>query len=155
MRSPASDELKSRADYLLQIMPRIGKSMQKALGLQHKAYAQSLTPRQLAILHHLADHGPSSMRDLSHYYGVTMPTMTDIVGRLVALKLVKRGRQTSDRRIVQIQITAVGEREFRQIYRNAQDFFVKLLARLKPAEQRKLIDAFEVIERILVKPAEV
>ena len=153
MQKPVSQDLRTRAEYLLQIMPRIGKSMQRQLGIQHKAYAQTLTPRQLAVLSHLAEQGPATMRDLSTYYGVAMPTMTDIVSRLVALKLVGRGHDSSDRRLVTIRLTDQGLKEFQQITDHALDFFIKLLASLERSEQLKLIEAFETIERILVKPA--
>jgi DNA-binding MarR family transcriptional regulator len=68
-----------------------------------------LTPPQFMTLAALALHQqPCTMRDLTAVAYQDPPTMTGIVDRLVARKLVQRTRSEADRRVVWVQATPAG-----------------------------------------------
>ena len=74
-----------------------------------KLAAFGLTPPQFMALDALARHGqPCTMSDLTAVTLQDPPTMTGIVDRLVAMKLVQRTRSETDRRVVWVQATPAG-----------------------------------------------
>ena len=74
-----------------------------------KLQSFGLTPPQFIALAALArHHQPCTMRDLTAVTFQDPPTMTGIVDRLVAMKLVQRTRSETDRRLVWVQATPAG-----------------------------------------------
>ncbi len=75
-----------------------------------------LTYPQFIGLAALAAHKqPCTMRDLTDVTFQDPPTMTGIVDRLVKMKLVRRTRSQTDRRVVLVQATENGVEMVRQI----------------------------------------
>lgn len=67
-----------------------------------------LTMAQLKILFLLANQGPSAVSGLANALGVTLPSVTGTVERLVRQHLVERHHDQVDRRVVMVQLTAEG-----------------------------------------------
>ena len=81
-----------------------------------KLAAFGLTPPQFMTLAALSrHHQPCTMRDLTAVSLQDPPTMTGIVDRLVAMKLVQRTRSETDRRVVWVQATPAGADLIKQI----------------------------------------
>ncbi len=81
-----------------------------------KLAAFGLTPPQFMALAALArHHQPCTMSDLTAVSLQDPPTMTGIVDRLVAMKLVQRTRSEADRRVVWVQATPAGADLIKQI----------------------------------------
>jgi DNA-binding MarR family transcriptional regulator len=134
----------------MELMPRIGKSLMH-IRAPHppSSLSQKLTQGQTAVLCHVCEN-TATMRELAALANVTMPTMTEIVARLVTWGLVDRCPDAKDRRIVRIRITAKGRSEFHREFQRGRKLFVKVLSPLTEHEQDELIRAFETIDRILV-----
>jgi len=58
------------------------------------------------------------MTALSKSLTVSMPTMTAMVDRLEAANMVKRERDTDDRRVVRVRLTAAGKKELEKFLEN-------------------------------------
>ncbi len=75
-----------------------------------------LTPPQFITLATLSAHKqPCTMRDLTDITFQDPPTMTGIIDRLVKMKLVRRTRSETDRRVVLVQANEEGDDLIRQI----------------------------------------
>lgn len=62
-------------------------------------FDSGLTMQQLRVLLLLDTDGPLPQGDLAHALGVTLPTVTGIVDRLVGRRLVRRIENVGDRRV--------------------------------------------------------
>jgi DNA-binding MarR family transcriptional regulator len=63
---------------------------------------------QLKTLYFVADHKNPSMKDIADHFGITPPSATVIINRLVRNKELKRVTDTHDRRLVRMAITEKG-----------------------------------------------
>lgn len=70
----------------------------------------TLTSRQASFLDHLDIAEPVNLKSLAEHLGVTPATACVTVDRLEAMGYLKRTRQKSDRRVVQILLTEAGLR---------------------------------------------
>jgi len=91
-----------------------------------------LKPRQLRILDLLADRGPVGQRELAELMGVDHSVLVGLLNPLEAARLVKRERDTIDRRRHVVTIATAGQRRLAQAdhaFRDAEDaFFAPLTA---------------------------
>jgi DNA-binding MarR family transcriptional regulator len=91
-----------------------------------------LKPRQLRILDLLDDRGPIGQRELAELMGVDHSVLVGLLNPLEAARLVKRERDTIDRRRHVVTIAAAGKRRLTQAdqaFRDAEDaFFAPLSA---------------------------
>jgi DNA-binding MarR family transcriptional regulator len=69
-----------------------------------------LSAHQASILSHLDDVEPTSMSELAEHMGVTLSTMSLGIKRLVAGGYVVSERSATDRRVVELRLTAAGVR---------------------------------------------
>ena len=98
--------LEKFADDILAIFPVVIREFLRQPNI--KLAKLSLTVPQLFILEYLYRHGRSKMKDLANYMNVTMATMTGIIDRLVRDGYLKRTIDSSDRRIVNVMLSAKG-----------------------------------------------
>jgi DNA-binding MarR family transcriptional regulator len=68
-----------------------------------------LTVAQLRVLFRLRNHGPITSGQLAGGLGVTLPTVTSVIDRLVRQGLVERRDDPNDRRRVIVAVTAGGQ----------------------------------------------
>jgi DNA-binding MarR family transcriptional regulator len=158
MSLPASEmpqRLQERADYLVSLMPRLGKSLHTRVSQCKFSLTHDLTEGQMALLFFLGENGPANMRELARMGQVAMSTMTEIVDRMVKLKLVSREQDKKDRRSIRVRATPAGRRAFKAKFNNAREIFRQLLASLSEQDQKELIRAFQSIERLLLQPQQV
>ena len=91
-----------------------------------------LKPRQLRILDLLDDRGPTGQRELAALMGVDHSVLVGLLNPLEAARMVKRERDTVDRRRHVVTIAAAGKRRLTQAdqaFRDAEDaFFLPLSA---------------------------
>ncbi|MFV2018002.1 MarR family winged helix-turn-helix transcriptional regulator [Micromonospora sp. LOL_023] len=113
-------------------------------------FDSQLTVPQLKILLLLYLHGGTSGQELSRVLGVRMATVTGIVDRLVAGRLVGRREDPQDRRVRRIELTGHGARLIDRIVTAGTDRQARLLARLELDELRTVASA----GRLLVDAAE-
>ena len=111
-----------------------------------------LTLSQQAILATINDHGPMTPSELAAREQVAAPTITRAVARLEQAGLVTRLRDDSDRRFVNLSITAEGNARLTSA-RTRRNAWLALRLRELDTEQRdRLSAAVEVIERLAEAP---
>jgi len=74
-----------------------------------------IPPAQMAALMILSEHKERTVGELSIEMKVSAPTVTGIVDRLQRSGFVKRQRDTKDRRVVHIIVTAKGKKASRHL----------------------------------------
>jgi DNA-binding MarR family transcriptional regulator len=85
-----------------------------------------LTPRQLRILDLLADRGAIGQREFGELMAIDHSILVNLLNPLETSKLIKRKRDTNDRRRHLVTITSAGKRRLTQAdqaFRDAEDAF--------------------------------
>lgn len=75
----------------------------------------TITPPQFVALQWLFEHGDMTIGDLSNRMFLAFSTTTDLVDRMEKNSLVKRVRNTQDRRVVRIHLLSEGERVIEEV----------------------------------------
>lgn len=68
-----------------------------------------ITPMQFGLCMLLKINGKLTMGELSNAIGVSMPTLTGIIDRLVKREIVIRDKDEKDRRVVLVSLSPTGE----------------------------------------------
>ncbi len=129
------DRAAGRAKRLSLLLPQIAKNLRLAALIE--SVHRGITTPQLLLLLILdqADHPALTMSELARELGVTLPTATGIVQRLIRQQLVERTHEERDRRLVFVSLTATGRRVIRRLLRRFEDLVVEILAGMSDAEQ--------------------
>lgn len=102
---------------------------------------------EFGILQQLAESGPTPMARLSDENLVTKAAITVIIDEMESKGLVRRDRDSSDRRIVNIQLTPGGRKLFATARRRYEEVVAGLVSLLEPDELRALVRSFEKLNR--------
>jgi DNA-binding MarR family transcriptional regulator len=119
----------------------------------HRGYATDIatanvTEAQLSILTTLIDKGPVRMSDLSASQRVGAPTTRGMIRRLLELDLVTRWRDSSDQRVVHVDITREGRTIQRKAAAARKQRVVGGLTRLNKRDREALHRALPILELI-------
>ena len=91
------------------------------------------------------------MTELSISLTVSMPTITAMVDRLETANMVKRERNSVDRRVVQVRLTAAGKRELKKLSTIRKEEMEKILMNLSETEMNTFLGSIELVARLLTK----
>jgi DNA-binding MarR family transcriptional regulator len=105
-----------------------------------------MTVAQLRVLLILHAEGPSHMGSIASSLGIAVSTATGIVDNLVRKKLVKRGDDPEDRRLVICTLSPQGQETINRIWTLGQSQMKELLQDLSVEQLKK---ANEVAEFLL------
>lgn len=108
-----------------------------------------LTGPQLWTLKVLAEHSPMRVTDLAARMYLHPSTVVGILHRLEVKSLVKRRRLNSDRRVVHVELTAVGKSLVRRIPAVAQSALLAGLESLSESELRTVAQGLRIQAKIL------
>jgi DNA-binding MarR family transcriptional regulator len=111
----------------------------------------NLTAAQIKLLTCFSDREELNMSELSRNLGVSMPTMTAMVDRLVNSKMVKRERDTIDRRVVRAGLTDSGREMLRKLVRIRKKEMEKILMNLTEEEMKGFLTSMEMVAQLLSK----
>lgn len=108
---------------------------------------EQVSANQARVLDHLDDVEPTSLMGLARHMGVSASTMSLSVDRLVRRGYVTRSRDASDRRVVNLRLTADGAR-----LRDAQSVLDParvnaMLLKLPPDDRREAIRGLALLAR--------
>ncbi|MBI2939825.1 MAG: MarR family transcriptional regulator [Chloroflexi bacterium] len=106
-----------------------------------------LTMAQLKIMFVLHCEGPSPISRLSAVLGVTMPSVTGTVDRLVRQGFVERQHDSDDRRVVIARLTEAGHALADRLHQGRRARLARALERLDPAEQEQVRAGLTVLLR--------
>ena len=98
--------------------------------------------RVLTYLHH---NGQATLSELAASQGVSLPTMSKLVGSLVQRKLVAREGHGADRRKLKLQLTTEGQRAHDSTLENTRDFVAAKIAELTEDQQDAILSGLSLL----------
>ncbi len=113
--------------------------------------ATGVPPAQLSALSVLVFGGPRTLTDLAAAEQARPPTMTRIVQSLEAAGLVRRVRDTNDRRVHRLHATPTGRRVMQRGRERRVANLAALLDRLSRDGLTRVREAAALIERALAQ----
>ena len=105
------------------------------------------TMPQLKVMLFLFINGPRRMGDLASALGVSTPTVTGIINRLVGRGAVIRNHDSEDRRVVTCDLSAEGQEQISALWATRFNVFRDIFGALSPEELEIVAKAVEVILR--------
>lgn len=102
--------------------------------------AAGLTPTQFGVMEAILHKGPLGQRELSRKVLTSAGNMTDLVDKLEARGLVRRARQKSDRRAVNVELTPVGRDLIEPLFTRHAEDIAAAMGELNGDELRQLSD---------------
>jgi DNA-binding MarR family transcriptional regulator len=132
----------------------------QVVGMMQRAYMElrpvasqewlglDLTIAQLKVLIFLRVEGRTRMGALASALGVTMPTATSVMDRLVERGLVVREADPNDRRVVVCRLSQAGMDITEQLWRLKQERLRSVLQRMTVPQLRLVAQAMEAILEI-------
>jgi len=100
---------------------------------------------QLWALHEVAQADGLSVGELALRLRVHQTTVSNLLNRLEAAALVRKGRSASDQRIVHIHLTAVGRKALKAAAAPARGLLPDVLETMSAAQLRKVHDGLAVL----------
>ncbi len=103
------------------------------------------SPAQLHVLGVLRDVAPITVSQLAARLGISPPSTSAILDRMVDGGLVARTRSEEDRRTVSVSLTPAGETALKDAIGGRRGLLERVLGRLDPSE---LSDTVRVLRRL-------
>jgi 4'-phosphopantetheinyl transferase len=122
----------------------------RRLGIQFPAtwLTGDITVQQMRVMLYLFTAGPGSMSNIARELGVTLPTATGIVEKLVSRDMVLREPGLADRRLVIIRLSPAGTRLVSELWVNGRFNMGKLFETL---DREQLLLAARLVDILLEK----
>jgi DNA-binding MarR family transcriptional regulator len=131
------------AEELRSALGRLNRAL-KAEGISNAEHPYArLNLSDLVVAELLVRQKTVIMSEVARALDSPLSTATTVVDRLVKAKLVARSRAESDRRSVQLTLTAEGRRLAALLKRQQLKSSQIMLAALSPPEQREFLTLFE------------
>ncbi len=105
----------------------------------------SQSPAQLHVLGVLREVGPITVSQLAARLGISAPSTSAIVDRMVDTGLVMRERGEQDRRLVSVWLTPAGETALQEAIGGRRGWLLRVLGQL---DDHELADTVRVLRRL-------
>lgn len=138
-RTPAIDE---------DVVGRLRFAIARLARLLRQQDTTALTPTVSAMLATIVRSGPLTLGELAAAEQVAPPTVTKVVSRLEADGLIERVRDTDDRRVCRVVVSAEGRRQIERNKSRRNAWLAERLAELSADDRERVAEAVEVLERL-------
>jgi DNA-binding MarR family transcriptional regulator len=128
-------------------MPAVMDAMRSAMRRQ---VGEQLSVPQFRCLNFITQRPGSSVSAVAAFLGVTVPTASAIVDRLVRSGAVALTTAAADRRRSELHVTAAGRAHIDHIRGGARVEFARALASCNPAELHALRSGLDVLRRVFL-----
>ena len=145
--------LEKFAGRLVALMPPLSRGVTQHA--RNNAALGAATLPQLWALEHLFDTGACTMCALAAELHLQGSTATGLVDQLERRGLVTRRRNRTDRRVVQVALTAKGRRCIAQMRDKKRASLMRGFSRHSQAERMEFLESVEKLVRELATPAPV
>ncbi len=132
---------------LLEVAPLITRRIVQEM--RRRTIADLSIP-QYRALNYIRNHDGISLSDLSEFLGLTLPSTSKLIQRLVILKVVTR-KVAKDRRRVCISLTGTGKTALTQARQETHKQLYKMLAPLSKKELATVSNALRILGRAFSK----
>ena len=99
---------------------------------------RGLTMAQLGAMFHISQKGACGVSDIGTDLGVTNSAASQMLERLVQLKLITRSEDPTDRRVKQIVLTEKGHQILRESNKANQDWLASLVQTMEADEREQI-----------------
>ncbi len=110
-----------------------------------------LSVAQLHVIRVIRSHGEMAMSELADQVGVSPPSASAMVDRLVEKGVLCREHSTEDRRKVVVRISPEGERKAEEVEAGILKLFVDLVEKLGPGTTEKWCQVLERVKAVLAQ----
>ena len=130
---------------LLEIIPQLMRMIRTEM---RKTASDDMTVPQFRILLKISKE-PHSNRELADWMGVSAPTMSKLVDRLVERKLIERSETSSDRRQISLVATPEGKKRAMHARGLVQQVFEKKISQLSTQKKRDLSNGLTALQELI------
>lgn len=116
---------------------------------RERARAGDVTPQQAETLQLIAERGALSTSTLATLLGIDPSTASRNLSGLERSGLIARQKGSDDGRQTDVRLTPRGRRAAQSVGNGASSAFASLLDKVPRADRAKLIDALEVLSRVV------
>ncbi len=116
--------------------------------LRHQDQGE-LTATFTSALATIAKDGPMTLGEVAARERIAPPSVTKAVERLVAMDLVSRRVDPTDRRVSLVSITALGRRHLEANRARRNEWLAAQLERLDAADVERLSEVLDVLEHLV------
>ncbi len=122
--------------------------------MRQQLFGGPITVQQCYTLEALID-GPKSMKTLAAEVALHQSTLTRVVEKLEKQDLVRRTRMANNQRSVEVQVTETGKQTYLYLERESLQMISDLLELIPKDRQASIVEAMEVLARLLTPDSEV
>lgn len=112
----------------------------------------ALVPTQLGVLTALSDH-PCNLSKLAELHAVSLPTMSNMISKMVHHGWVRRSRSEQDRRMLLIEVTPEGRAVLEEMGLRLHSRLDQLLSSLTIEEEQTVLAGLNILGQVLAGPA--
>jgi DNA-binding MarR family transcriptional regulator len=109
-------------------------------------------PTLTAALASVARHGSPTHGELAALEGLSAPTITAVVDKLVGLGLVRREVDPNDRRVARVHVTDAGSAQLEAVRERRTEWLDAQLRELSDDDRERLRAAADVLRRLAEGP---
>ena len=131
----------------LRLIPQIHRATHR-LGLRITSSLE-VTQAEAHVLQHLVSHGACTVGDLQRAFAHRRSTLTSVLDRLAARKLIGRSSSESDRRTFVISLTPAGKAVALQVHAGLQRIEERALAALGSRDVKSFAAVLAALEEVL------
>jgi DNA-binding MarR family transcriptional regulator len=135
--------VRDTAREILEIIPLVMRTVAAEL----RAAGEMPAPAHFGLLMTLANQ-PRTLTELAALQGVSLPTMSNSVSTLVQRGWVQRSSPAGDRRVVLVEVTAIGTATVARVSKAAEAHLADLLATVDEPSRQKLHVGLDVLRRV-------
>jgi DNA-binding MarR family transcriptional regulator len=139
------DELIAQA---MVALPVIAKRLFASL-IEHP-FASGLPHSQIKAMGHLFKHSPSTLSEVADALGVSLPTASELIERLVEEGMVSRDTNPADRRKVVLALTPRAREMGQQIHAIRRAQIRAVMDRLEPDERPVFVKSIQALADVLM-----
>jgi DNA-binding MarR family transcriptional regulator len=107
-----------------------------------------LSVPQFRALLYVNRHAGASLSDVAEHLGLTLPSVSKLIDKLVARGLITRESAADDRRRMVLTLTPDGQGALRAAAQATETRLADRLAALSPAELTTIIEAMTMLHRV-------
>lgn len=110
-----------------------------------------ISPPHMVILKVIRETGPMPVSEIGKRHGISKPQMTHLIDRLVELDLAERQPDRDDRRVINIALTATGDKALNEFDALMTESIKRKLSCLDEGDLEQLSNSLRTIRGILSK----
>jgi len=130
---------------MMELYPRIAR----AIAAHESDYLSQgkITLPQFWTLDYLHCHGQSTMTEISRFLRISRAATTGLIDRLLIQGLILRGKESGDRRLVRIDLTAKGHRIIKHIREQKHKNLTHVFTRISATDRSEHLRILEQIAK--------